>query len=144
MMIGGKFGRPLTRQPLGVKPNESMAQFSHSKGGKMSSAYIIRKTAQNQYYFNLTAENNEKILTSEMYNHKESAMDGIQSVRINSPLDERYIRKTAVDGKPYFVLIAENRETIGKSETYSSRDAMENGITSVKRNGPKAPVVDQS
>ena len=110
----------------------------------MSSAYIIKSAVNNQFYFNLTADNNEIILTSETYKDRDSAVDGIQSVRTNSQIDARYIKKTAVDGKSFFILVAANKEPIGKSETYSSTAAMENGIASVKRNGPIAPIKDQA
>jgi uncharacterized protein len=110
----------------------------------MASAYILRKATDNQFYFNLTADNNEIILTSETYKEKESAKDGIESVRKSSQIDSRYVRKTAADGKEYFVLIAANNEQIGKSETYSSHEAMENGIASVKRNGLSAPIIDKA
>jgi uncharacterized protein YegP (UPF0339 family) len=107
-------------------------------------AYILRKAADGEFYFNLTAENNQKILASEMYKQKSKAQNGIDSVRTNSPLDDRYQRKTAADGKPYFVLVAANKQVIGRSETYSSAQAMENGIASVKRNGPGAPIKDET
>ncbi|MFA6702111.1 MAG: YegP family protein [Dysgonamonadaceae bacterium] len=35
---------------------------------------------------------------------------------------------------------AENKETIGKSESYTTRTARENGIESVKKNAPESPV----
>ncbi len=110
----------------------------------MPAAYILRKATDGQFYFNLTAENNQKILASETYKQKSNAQNGIESVRANSPLDDRYQRKTAADGKPYFVLVAANNQTIGRSETYSSAQAMENGIASVKRNGPGAPIKDET
>jgi uncharacterized protein YegP (UPF0339 family) len=37
---------------------------------------------------------------------------------------------------------AANGEAIGKSEMYASTRSMENGIASVGRNAPDAPVVD--
>jgi uncharacterized protein YegP (UPF0339 family) len=110
----------------------------------MPAAYVIRKATDGQYYFNLTAENNEKILTSETYRDKSGAQNGIQSVRTNSPVDARYQRKTSADGRPYFLLVAANLEVIGRGETYSSSAAMENGIAAVKRNGPGAPVRDEA
>jgi uncharacterized protein YegP (UPF0339 family) len=39
---------------------------------------------------------------------------------------------------------ASNGQIIGTSEMYSSNDAMENGITSVKNNTPNATVEDNS
>ncbi len=50
--------------------------------------------------------------------------------------------KTGASGQFHFNLKAGNGETIGKSEMYSSTSAMENGIASVKKNAPDAPVVE--
>ncbi len=64
-----------------------------------------------------------------------SAENGIESVRTNSPLDERYDRLESKAGEPYFVLKAVNHEVIGTSEMYSSAPAREKGIEAVKANG---------
>lgn len=88
-----------------------------------------------QYYFNLKAGNHEIILQSEGYKSKQSALNGIESVQKNCTEDDNYERKVATDGSPYFVLKAKNGETIGKSEMYSSEQMMEEGISSVKKNG---------
>jgi uncharacterized protein YegP (UPF0339 family) len=110
----------------------------------MASAYKIHRASNNELYFVLEAENGKIILSSEMYMKNESVMEGINSVRVNSVINERYIRKTENSGKPYFVLVAGNKEPIGTSESYSSQEAMEKGIESVKKNGPSAPVIDES
>jgi uncharacterized protein YegP (UPF0339 family) len=55
------------------------------------------------------------ILTSELYNAKGSAEDGIESVKKNSALDERYERKDSSSGKPMFNLKASNGQAIGTS-----------------------------
>lgn len=95
-------------------------------------------------YFRLKAANGEVILSSEGYESKAGAENGIESVKKNAPKDERYQRKTASNGQPYFVLVAGNNEPIGRSEMYSSEAAMENGIAAVKRVAPDAPVDDQT
>ncbi len=110
----------------------------------MPAQYILRKSPNNQYFFSLTAENNEKVLTSELYATKSGAQQGIQSVRANSPIDARYSRLISSDNKYYFRLKAANNETIGTSEMYNSQQARENGIQAVKRVGPTAPVNDQA
>jgi uncharacterized protein YegP (UPF0339 family) len=110
----------------------------------MASSFVIQQAADRQYWFNLRADNNETILTSETYRSEAAAHGGIQAVRINAPLDHRYVRKMSVDGRPYFVLLAANGETIGKSELYSSAAAMEAGIAAVKRLAPGATVVDRT
>jgi uncharacterized protein YegP (UPF0339 family) len=50
--------------------------------------FILKKTADNQYMFNLYAANNEIIATSEKYTTKQSAKNGIESVQHNAPIAE--------------------------------------------------------
>lgn len=104
--------------------------------------YFELKSSGSQTMFNLKAGNHEVILTSERYASKQAAEGGIASVKKNAPDDGRYQRKTATNGSPYFVLVATNGETLGKSEMYSSAAAMEGGIASVKANAPTAPTKD--
>jgi uncharacterized protein len=108
----------------------------------MTGYYDLKKTVSGGFMFNLKAGNQEVILTSETYNTKQAAEAGIASVQTNSPTDERYERKSSIRDEPYFVLKATNNQTIGKSEMYPSSSAMENGITSVKANGPTKAVKD--
>ena len=103
---------------------------------------IFRSNTNNQYYFHLKAGNSEIILASEGYIDKAGCLNGIQSVRENSPRDDRYERKTSISNQPYFNLRAANYQVIGVSEMYSSTAAMENGIKSVKANAPQAILVD--
>ncbi len=100
--------------------------------------FSIIKGKNDQFYFNLKANNGEKILQSEGYSAKSGAENGISSVRKNADDDDRYERKTSSDGKQYFVLKAGNGEIIGTSETYNSEQGMENGIAAVKRDAPGA------
>jgi uncharacterized protein YegP (UPF0339 family) len=108
----------------------------------MSAHYELKPAKNDQFMFNLKAANGEIILTSETYKSKDAALNGIESVKKNSPLDEQYERKTSTSSQPYFVLKAKNYEVIGRSETYSSEGAMEKGIESVKKNGPVATLND--
>src|SRR4030095_6200997 len=106
--------------------------------------FEIKRAKDGQVYFNLKARNGEIILTSEMYAAKASAQNGIESVKTNARLDQRFERKTSVRGEPYFVLKAANGEPIGVSEMYSSPSAMDNGVESVKHHAPEARVEDLS
>ena len=108
----------------------------------MAAHYELKPAAHDQFMFNLKAANGEIILTSELYKSKESALNGIESVKTNSPHDEQFERKQSTSGKPYFALKAKNHETIGRSEMYSSDSARDNGIESVKKNGPVATLKD--
>ncbi len=60
----------------------------------------------NQFYFRLRAANGEPILASEGYTSKVGCQNGIESVKENSPDDERYQRKTASDGQFYLLLFS--------------------------------------
>lgn len=91
-------------------------------------------------YFRLTAKNGQPILASQGYADTSGVKKGIESVRKNAPDDERYDRKTATNGQFFFNLTATNGQTVGTSEMYSSNDAREKGIASVKTNAPIAEV----
>ena len=49
----------------------------------MSASYVLKKTSDGQFMFNLKAVNGEIILTSERYKAKASAETGIASVKTN-------------------------------------------------------------
>ena len=100
--------------------------------------FQVKTGKDGQFYFNLTAKNGQVILSSEGYKAKESCENGIASVKKNSQDDKRFERKVAKDGSPYFALVATNGQEIGRSEMYKTKDAMENGIKSVKTNAPLA------
>ncbi|AZA78502.1 DUF1508 domain-containing protein [Chryseobacterium sp. G0186] len=106
--------------------------------------FVITLRVNNEYQFNLKAKNGEIILTSEGYVQKASCHKGIESVKLNSQEESRYDRRVAVNNKDYFVLKARNGEIIGKSQLYSSKAAMENGITSVKTNAAEAEIFDET
>lgn len=108
----------------------------------MPGKFDLKKAKDGQFYFNLKAGNGQIILTSEMYKAKASAENGIASVMKNAPMDERYEKREAKNGKPYFVLKAGNHEIIGVSEQYESDTACDNGIASVKNNAPEASTND--
>ena len=110
----------------------------------MAGKFELKMSNSGKFMFNLLAGNNQIILTSQLYEAKASAENGIESVKKNSPNDDRYERKESKKGEPYFVLKASNGQVIGNSEMYSSKSAMENGIASVKKNGPDAPTVDKT
>jgi uncharacterized protein len=108
----------------------------------MAAKFDLKKSSNDKFYFNLKAGNGEVILTSEMYNQKSSATNGIESVKKNAADEKRYDRRKSTGGDPYFVLKTKNGEVIGKSEMYKSNASMENGIQSVMKNGPVADVND--
>ena len=110
----------------------------------MSAIFDLSKSKNDKFYFNLKAGNGEIILTSEMYEAKASAIQGVESVKANAGKDAQYERKTSTSGKHYFNLKAANGEVIGTSEMYGTEVARDHGIESVKTNAPGAELVDQA
>jgi len=108
----------------------------------MAGIFELKPAAGGRFMFNLKAGNGEVILTSELYEAKSGAENGIASVRANAPHDERFDRRTSKRGEPYFVLKAANGEVIGTSEMYTATAGMANGIASVKTNAPDARLED--
>jgi hypothetical protein len=106
----------------------------------MAGWYELKTNDKGQYVFVLKAGNGEVILRSEHYKSRNSAMKGILSVQNNSPLEERYDRKDAADGRSYFNLKAGNHQIIGTSQMYTTVVSRNAGIESVKNNG-QSPVI---
>ena len=110
----------------------------------MSGWYELSKSGDGQFRFVLKAANAEIILTSELYATRSAAEGGIASAQANSPNDERYEKKVASNGQPFFNLKAANHQIIGSSEQYSSTAARDNGIASAKTNGPSSTIKDKT
>ncbi len=110
----------------------------------MAGKFELKKSKNDKFFFHLLAGNGQIILSSEMYESKASAQNGMASVKKNASTDARYERLTGKDGSPYFVLKAGNHQVIGQSQMYASEKARDNGIESCKTNGPGAGLDDQS
>lgn len=96
-----------------------------------------------QYYFRLKAPNGEIIGHSEGYTTKQSAENGIVSVRINSQDDGRYsVWQSTQNSQWYFNLKAGNGEIILASQGYASKQGALTGAGAVKKYAPDAPVFD--
>ncbi|MDX1569177.1 MAG: YegP family protein [Xanthomonadales bacterium] len=110
----------------------------------MAGKYRLYTGNNGKFYFQLKAANGQVILQSQGYASKSSANNGIQSVQKNCGSDDRYERKVAKDGQHYFVLKASNGQVIGSSEMYKQQKSCENGVESVKKNGPTDKVDDDT
>jgi uncharacterized protein len=106
------------------------------------SAYRIHEAANGQFHFNLVADNGERVLHSETYTTKNAAQDGVAACRKQAADPAAYEKKTDAKGQAYFLLKGRNGEVIGKSESYSSPAARDDGIALVRRNGPVAQAID--
>jgi len=117
-------------------------QTNRKAGGRDAEPkFEIFKAKDGQFWFRLQAGSGEKILKSEAYTTKQNCKNGIQSVKTNSPLDDRYKRLVAKSGEPYFNLVA---VTVRLSEPARRilRPGDGKGIEAVKHDAPAAPIED--
>lgn len=113
------------------------------------------KTVKTGIKFDLLATNGQVIGVSEIYKSDASCMNGIDSVKrccaggvddltveggeaVKHPKFEVYLDKA---GEYRFRLKARNGEIILSSEGYKEKRSCLNGIESVKKNAPEAPIV---
>ena len=116
--------------------------------------FVIKET-KTGIKFDLKAGNGEIIATSEVYSGEAACRNGIQSVMTNAPIAnledqtvegfeeqkhpkfEVYVDKA---GEFRFRLKAKNGEIIATSEGYKAKASCFNGIESVRKNAPDAPI----
>ena len=118
---------------------------------------FIIKQVKTGIKFDLTASNGQVILTSEVYTSEEACRKGIASVQKNAELagvedqtveDIQQVKHPKFEmyqdksGEYRFRLKARNGEIIGVSEGYTAKPSCENGIASVQKNAPEAPIVE--
>ena len=110
----------------------------------MTGKFELYKDKAGKFRFRLKASNGQIILVGEGYKAKNSAENGIESVRKNAANDARYERKDTKAGKYMFNLKASNGQIIGTSEQYESEASREAGIESVKKNAADVTLDDQT
>ena len=117
--------------------------------------FVIRQTKTGTK-FDLKAGNGEVIATSEVYAAEASCKNGIESVKKNAPIaavEDQTVEGYAAQKHPKFEIYtdkagefrfrlkATNGQIIAVSEGYKAMASCQNGIESVKKNAPEAPVV---
>jgi len=95
---------------------------------------IFKGKTNKKFYFRLKAKNQQVILSSEGYNQKSGAKNGVKSVGKHAGKTDNFEVRKAKDGRKYFVLKASNGEIIGKSQMYKSDSGLRNGMKSVATN----------
>ena len=113
--------------------------------------FIVKKTSDGYYMYNLKAENGEIILTDTGYSSKDNCIESINKVKKNCLNDTWYVKHDNVNesvynpkfGRYHFNLIDENGDNVGHSELYEQVAGMINGIDSVKENAPDAIIKDE-
>ena len=109
----------------------------------MAGKFECFKDKKGEIRFRLKAGNGEVILSSEGYKGKASCDNGIESVRKNSAIEDRFEKTTTGSGKFRFSLKASNGQVIGTSQNYKTESGRDNGIKPASRKMQRtAPVVE--
>lgn len=103
---------------------------------------IFQNEGKDKFYFRLKAKNGQIILSSQGYASKAGAKNGVESVIKNATSEDNFETKESSNGKFYFNLIASNKQIIGSSQMYASKEGMRNGIRSVMENAANSETVD--
>ncbi|MEL7609711.1 MAG: YegP family protein [Bacillota bacterium] len=116
--------------------------------------FVVKQT-NTGFTFNLKAANGEIIAVSEVYKTEASCLNGIESVRKNAPdapIEDQTVEGFSAQKHPKFELYidkasefrfrltATNGQNIAASEGYKAKSSCLNGIESVKKNAPDAPI----
>ena len=120
--------------------------------------FVLKKSKNDGFVFNLKAVNGEVIATSEIYTTEGAALNGIESVRknaIEAKLEDQTVDKFEQLTNPKFEvykdkagefrfrLKARNGEIIATGESYKAKASCLNGIDSIRRNAPEAELVKE-
>lgn len=91
----------------------------------------FRNEKKQQYYFRVFNAGEEQILRSEAYEAKAGRDNGIESLKKNAPIPERYARLTSSNGKFYFNIKAVNHQIIATSLMFDSEEKRESVIAEI-------------
>ncbi len=119
-----------------------MSRAAPAAGRRYWARFEVFKDAAGEYRFRLKAPNNKIIAVSEAYKTKDGALGGIDSVKRNAAVTDRFEVYDDVAGMCRFRLRAPNREIIAASQMYKTRQGCHNGVESVKLNAPRAETID--
>ena len=117
---------------------------------------FVVKTTKTGFVFNLKAGNGEVIATSEVYSSMDACKNGVASVAKNAPianLEDQTVEGFETQKNPKFEVYADKRgefrfrlkatngQIIAVGEGYKAKASCLNGIASIRKNAPEAPVV---
>ena len=118
---------------------------------------FVVKTVASGIKFDLKAGNGEVIATSGVYTGKSACLNGSESVRKNAPvaaLEDQTVEGFDTEKNPKFEIYqdkageyrfrlkATNGQIIATGEGYVAKTSCLNGVESVRKNAPDAPVVE--
>ena len=115
--------------------------------------FVVKQT-NTGFKFDLKAANGEVIATSEVYASENACLNGVESVKkcVGGEIEDQTVENFEVQKHPKFEvytdkageyrfrLKARNGEIIAVGEGYKAKAGCLNGIESIKKNAPEAPI----
>ena len=105
---------------------------------------VVLRKGSGDSPFSFSFKNGEKtIVKSETYKAKQSALNGIQSVKKNCKEDKRYEMKVAKNGKFFCNVKAANGQIVGTSTFFNTEAERDKAIKLLKKEGPSAKLIEK-
>jgi len=101
---------------------------------------VFQSKKDKKHYFRLMNTKGDIVMKSQGYSTKRTCMNGIESVRKNCQVAERFDSQTAKNGKNFFNIVARNGQVVATSSRWDVKRTCTSNMTSVKKGAPKAKV----
>ena len=135
--------------------NSALRGIAKDKEDNVMGKFIVKTTASGAFKFNLLATNGQVIATSQNYKSLKTCEAGIASVKTNAlaHVEDQTVEGYEVlthpkyelyqdnAGEFRFRLKAKNGQIIATGEGYVNKANCQNGIASIGKNAPEAPVI---
>lgn len=104
---------------------------------------VLKKSdASEPYTFSFMNDEAKMLVKSENYAAKKSCLNGIESVKKNSQLDERIELCESKNAKFYFNVKASNGQVVATSALFATTDERTQAIATLKAKAPTAVTED--
>lgn len=101
---------------------------------------VFQSTKDKKFFFRLRNNKGDIVMKSQGYSTKRTCMNGIESVRKNSQVAERFDAKVARNGKNFFNIVARNGQVVATSSRWDVKRSCSSNMTSVRKGAVKAKV----
>ncbi len=101
---------------------------------------VFQSKKDKKYYFRLKNNKGDVVMNGQGYSTKRTCMNGIESVRKNCQVAERFDAQATKGGKNYFNLVARNGQVVATSAKWDVKRTCTSNMTSIKKQAPKAKV----
>ena len=126
---------PPTTTSKAVDEYQSLDFYKTSGTDTQSGFDSFQKGDDGAYYFSFKSDDGKVLLLSQAYGAEAGRDNGINSVKKNALIEERYSTHFSDDGKYYFSLKAGNHQEIARSVYFDSEEEINRALTIVMKGG---------